>query len=145
MSSLLLEEQDKVSLDDDLRIYRPEISDYGRIITIRHLIHHTSGIRDYMEASAPAGTLRRNWPDGLLRALPATPRTSTLTPASGVELSASVMVPVSVPVWAATGRENMANRTNAPSVLKQSLLGIEWPFDSSLSGGKDGRAPDAIV
>jgi len=30
-------------LDDDVRKYVPELPDYGRPITIRHLIHHTSG------------------------------------------------------------------------------------------------------
>jgi CubicO group peptidase (beta-lactamase class C family) len=36
----------KLSLDDDIRKYMPEMPDYGTPITIRHLIHHTSGIRD---------------------------------------------------------------------------------------------------
>ena len=36
----------KLSLDDDIRKYLPEMPDYGTPITIRHLIHHTSGIRD---------------------------------------------------------------------------------------------------
>lgn len=34
------------SLDDDIRKHVPEIPDYGRPITIRHLIHHTNGLRD---------------------------------------------------------------------------------------------------
>src|ERR1041385_2114826 len=33
-------------LDDDIRKYVPEMPDYGTPITINHLIHHTSGIRD---------------------------------------------------------------------------------------------------
>ena len=36
----------KLSLDDDIRKYVPEMPDYGTPITIRHLVHHTSGIRD---------------------------------------------------------------------------------------------------
>ena len=36
----------KVRLDDDIRKYIPEMPDYGTPITINHLIHHTSGIRD---------------------------------------------------------------------------------------------------
>lgn len=47
MSILLLEEDGKLSLDDDIRKYVPEIPDYGHMITIRHLILHTSGLRDY--------------------------------------------------------------------------------------------------
>lgn len=42
----LLSLQGKVSLDDDVRKYIPELPDYGTPITIRNLIHHTSGIRD---------------------------------------------------------------------------------------------------
>ena len=45
---LLLEQQGKLSLDDDIREYVPELPDYGQPITIRHLVHHTSGIRDYL-------------------------------------------------------------------------------------------------
>ena len=36
----------KIRLDDDVRKYIPEMPDYGTPITINHLIHHTSGIRD---------------------------------------------------------------------------------------------------
>jgi len=43
---LLLEEQGKLSLDDDVRRYIPELHDFGARITLRHLLHHTSGLRD---------------------------------------------------------------------------------------------------
>lgn len=36
----------KIALTDDIRKYIPEMPDYGTPITIDHLIHHTSGIRD---------------------------------------------------------------------------------------------------
>ena len=45
-SIALLSLQGKLSLDDNIRKYFPELPDYGTPITIRHLIHHTSGIRD---------------------------------------------------------------------------------------------------
>lgn len=38
----------KISLDDDIRKHVPELRKYERPITIRHLVHHTSGIRDYL-------------------------------------------------------------------------------------------------
>lgn len=44
---ILLAESKEISLDDDIRKYFPGLPDYGNIITIRHLIRHTSGIRDY--------------------------------------------------------------------------------------------------
>jgi CubicO group peptidase (beta-lactamase class C family) len=47
MAILLLEQEHKLSLDDDIRKYLPEIPDYGSKITLRHLLHHTSGLRNY--------------------------------------------------------------------------------------------------
>lgn len=47
-SVLLLAEDGKLSLDDDVRKYVPELADTGRTVTIRHLLHHTSGMRDYI-------------------------------------------------------------------------------------------------
>jgi hypothetical protein len=43
---VLLEQQGKLSLDDDIRKHLPEVPDFGRVITIRHLLTHTSGLRD---------------------------------------------------------------------------------------------------
>ncbi len=37
----------KISLDDDIRKYIPEMPKYEKPITVRHLVHHTSGIRGY--------------------------------------------------------------------------------------------------
>jgi len=54
----MLAQQGKLALDDDVRKYLPELPDYGTPITIRHLIHHTSGLRDYNTLVALAG--RRN-------------------------------------------------------------------------------------
>ncbi|HYV03550.1 MAG TPA: serine hydrolase [Blastocatellia bacterium] len=46
MSVLLLAQQGKLSLDDPVRKYIPELRDFGKPVTIRHLLHHTSGLRD---------------------------------------------------------------------------------------------------
>ena len=66
---LLLEQQGKLSLDDPVRKYIPEVPDYGSPITIRHLIHHTSGLRDWGSVAAiagwPRGTVARNHDDVL--------------------------------------------------------------------------------
>jgi CubicO group peptidase (beta-lactamase class C family) len=51
----LLVEQGRIALDDDIRKYLPELSEYGYPITIRHLVHHTSGLRDYIELMELAG------------------------------------------------------------------------------------------
>ncbi|HZM87931.1 MAG TPA: serine hydrolase domain-containing protein [Blastocatellia bacterium] len=55
MAIALLAEQGKLSLDDDVRKYVSEIPKYETTITIRHLIHHTSGIRDYLTLMGIAG------------------------------------------------------------------------------------------
>jgi CubicO group peptidase (beta-lactamase class C family) len=44
---VLLAEGGKLSLDDDVRKFLPELPSYGKPITLRHLLHHTSGLRDY--------------------------------------------------------------------------------------------------
>jgi CubicO group peptidase (beta-lactamase class C family) len=44
-----------ISLDDDIRKYLPEVPDFGRKITVRHLIYHTSGIRDWTYCFQLAG------------------------------------------------------------------------------------------
>src|SRR6266478_2194527 len=54
-SILLLEKQGKLSLQDDIRKYLPEIPDYGHTITILHLLNHTSGLRDYLTLFDLAG------------------------------------------------------------------------------------------
>jgi CubicO group peptidase (beta-lactamase class C family) len=54
-SILLLERRGKLSVNDDIRKYLPEIPDYGKRITILHLLNHTSGIRDYLTLMELAG------------------------------------------------------------------------------------------
>jgi CubicO group peptidase (beta-lactamase class C family) len=43
----MLAREGKISLDDDILKYFPSLPKYERPITVRHLIHHTSGLRDY--------------------------------------------------------------------------------------------------
>ncbi len=51
----MLADQGKLSLDDDIRQHLLYVPDFGHKITIRHLIHHTSGLRDQWELLAIAG------------------------------------------------------------------------------------------
>lgn len=55
MSIVLLANDGKLSLDDDIRKYLPEVPDFGKLITIRHLIHHTSGLRDQWQLLGMSG------------------------------------------------------------------------------------------
>ena len=49
LSVVLLAQDGKLSLDDEIQKFLPEIPRYTRPITLRHLLHHTSGIRDYID------------------------------------------------------------------------------------------------
>ncbi len=56
---LLLARDGKLSLDDPVRRYLPELPDYGTPLTLRHALTHTGGLRDWGEVAAIAG-----WPRG---------------------------------------------------------------------------------
>jgi CubicO group peptidase (beta-lactamase class C family) len=56
---LLLARDGKLSVDDPVRKYVPELPDYGVPLTIRHMLTHTSGLRDWGSVEAIAG-----WPRG---------------------------------------------------------------------------------
>jgi CubicO group peptidase (beta-lactamase class C family) len=55
MSIALLAQDGKLSLDDDVRTHIPELPDLGRRVTIRHLVHHTSGLREKWDLFTMAG------------------------------------------------------------------------------------------
>jgi CubicO group peptidase (beta-lactamase class C family) len=54
-SILLLEKEGKLSVEDDVHKYIPELPDYGKKITILNLLNHTSGLRDYLTLFDIAG------------------------------------------------------------------------------------------
>lgn len=54
---LLLEQQGKLSLDDDVRKHVPELPDYGYKITLRQMMQHKSGLKDWGAIAGIAG-----WP-----------------------------------------------------------------------------------
>ena len=55
---LLLEQQGKLSLNDDVRKYIPELRDYGIPIKLSHMLHHTSGLRDWGSIASITGWSR---------------------------------------------------------------------------------------
>jgi CubicO group peptidase (beta-lactamase class C family) len=55
MAIHLLAQQGKLSLDDEVRKHITELPDFGDRITIRHLLHHTSGLRDQWSLLIMAG------------------------------------------------------------------------------------------
>lgn len=51
----LLVRAGRLSLDDDVRRFLPELPDLGTPVRVRHLVHHTSGMRDFWELVGLAG------------------------------------------------------------------------------------------
>lgn len=56
-ATLILVSEGRVSLNDDIRKYLPELPNYGHPITIAELLGHTSGLRDWGDLEAISG-----WP-----------------------------------------------------------------------------------
>jgi CubicO group peptidase (beta-lactamase class C family) len=59
---LLLEQQGKLSLDDDVRKYIPELPDYGTPVKLRQMLHHTSWLRDWVPLqNLPVGPVEKSF------------------------------------------------------------------------------------
>jgi len=54
-SVILAAERGYLSLDDDVRKYLPELQDYGHPVTLRQMLHQTSGFRDFFDLIALSG------------------------------------------------------------------------------------------
>ncbi len=57
---VLLEQDGKLKIDDDVRKYIPELPEYGKPITIRHILTHTAGLRDWGSVMQLTGAGRGN-------------------------------------------------------------------------------------
>lgn len=55
MTAIVVEQEGKIRFDDRARSLVPELPAFGESITLRHLIHHTSGIRDWPQAMVLSG------------------------------------------------------------------------------------------
>jgi CubicO group peptidase (beta-lactamase class C family) len=51
----LLADRGALSIDDDVRTHIPELPDFGETVRLRHLISHTSGYREFLNALAIGG------------------------------------------------------------------------------------------
>jgi CubicO group peptidase (beta-lactamase class C family) len=113
---LLLARDGKLSLDDPVRKYLPEVPDYGTPITIRHILTHTSGLRDWGSIEAIAGwprTTRAYTQAHVLdivsrqRALNFTPGTYWSYSNTGYNLAAMIVTRVSGESFAAFTRRRL--------------------------------------
>ena len=64
MAVALLVAEGRVSWDDDIRRFVREVPDFGAPVTLRHLAHHTSGIRDQWSLLRMAGW---RWQEDVVR------------------------------------------------------------------------------
>ena len=55
MGILLLEKEGKLSIDEDIRTYLPDLPDFEEKVTLRHCMHHTSGMRSLHALLGMAG------------------------------------------------------------------------------------------
>jgi len=55
MGILLLDQWGRLSIDEDIRVYLPELPDFGEKVTLRHCMHHTSGMRSLHALLGMAG------------------------------------------------------------------------------------------
>lgn len=102
MCIALLIDQGKLSLEDDIHQYIPELQDFSQPVKIRHLIFHTSGLRDYLTllglAGIPFGSYHEKEVLGLLsrqKELNFTPGTEYLYSNSGYFLLSVIVKRVS--------------------------------------------------
>lgn len=52
---VLLAQRGELDIDADIRTYLPEVPDFGSTITVRHLVHHMSGLREIYNSASLAG------------------------------------------------------------------------------------------
>jgi CubicO group peptidase (beta-lactamase class C family) len=57
----LLEKEGKLSVDDDVRTYLPDLPDFGQPITLRHLLTHTAGLRELYWLLSMQGRVPGRW------------------------------------------------------------------------------------
>jgi CubicO group peptidase (beta-lactamase class C family) len=65
LAILLLEQDGKLRLEDGVRTYVPELPAHADAITIRQLLHHTSGLRDYLTTLADGSAIANGYGIGL--------------------------------------------------------------------------------
>jgi len=143
-SLALLVADGKISFDDDVRKYIPELPDYGTPITIDHLLRHTSGLRDYNGLLALAGySLEEVTTDSQALALIVRQRRLNFTPGSRHEYSNTGYFLASVIIKRVSGKslaEFAHERLFVPLGMTHTVFRNE--FAMLIPGRALGYAPD---
>ncbi|MFL6676103.1 MAG: serine hydrolase domain-containing protein [Massilia sp.] len=158
----LLARDGKLSLDDPVRKYIPELPDYGTPITIRHMLQHTSGLRDWGSVAEIGGwprTTRVYTPAHVLDivarqgALNFTPGTRWSYSNTGYNLAAIIVERVSgmtfgefsrQRIFAPLGMDHTSWRDDYTRILKNRAIAYEkredgfhslMPFENAVGNG----------
>ena len=127
---LLLVEQGKVSLDDPVRKYFPELPDYGEpLLKVSHLLNHTSGLRDWGEVAAINGWPRTTRANGQRNVLEIASQQLSLNYPPGAEYS-----------YTNTGYNLAAmlvGRVSGKSIAEFTRENIFQPLDMSSTSWRD--------
>ena len=102
-SIALAVKQGKLSLDDPLRKWIPEMPEYAQAVTVNNLVHHTSGVRDYLVLYALNGHIGDVHPDSDVLRLLAKQTSLDFAPGSEYSYSNSGYVLLSIILKRATG------------------------------------------
>lgn len=126
---LLLEADGRLSLQDDVRRFVPELHDYPEVITLNHLLHHTSGLRDewmmMLQGRMPEDGVSQN---DILRTLFAQ-RELNFTPGARYAYANSDYTLLALVVERASGQsfgEFLAQRVFAPLEMNQTYVQDDW-------------------
>jgi len=155
MCIALLAAEGQLALDDDVRAYVPELPAYARAITVRHLIYHTSGLRECLTLWAITGhDMMRLEPRQDVLGLLARQRGLNFAPGEDYEYNNSNYFLLALIVERVSGKrldEFMAQRIFAPLGMYHSAFhdnpsanvggqahGYTWTADGYA------RAPDGI-
>lgn len=116
LAVMLLVGDGKLSLDDPVRKHIPELPDYGEPLTIRHMLTHTSGLRDWGSVASIAGAPRttREYTHGHVLDIVSRQKSLNFTPGSrysysntGYNLSAIIVARVSGMPFAEFSRQRI--------------------------------------
>jgi CubicO group peptidase (beta-lactamase class C family) len=139
----LLAERGELQIDDDVRDHVPELPDYGAIVTLDDLVHHTSGIADYTELlGARYEDTDRTTTAQALAALAAVPELG-FEPGTAFEYSNSNYFLLGLVVEDVDGRtlaEFLAGEVFAPLGMEQSV--VRDDADLVVPDGAEGYAAD---
>lgn len=133
----LLESEGKLSLDAPVRQYVPELPDFGTPITVRHLVHHISGLRDFGSLMELTGwQLDQKLPKGELLKLLARQRELNFAPGTAHEYGNTNYVLLALIIERVSGRsygDFLAERIFRPLGMSSSAFGDPAAATQSLA------------